>query len=81
MVHPVETQVACEVLRDLNIGKFKIKLNHRCILDAMMALCGVPEVRLFAVLGGLSRRLLFVREPRPLLLSVPQYGPDGVFPR
>ena len=37
--------MACEVLRDLGIGKFKIKLNHRCILDAVMALCGVPDVK------------------------------------
>ena len=35
-------KVLTEVLDSLDIGKYKIKLNHRKLLDAMMAVAGVP---------------------------------------
>lgn len=31
-----------EILTDLGIGKFTLKLNHRRLLDAMLDLAGVP---------------------------------------
>lgn len=34
--------VAVEILRELPIGSFMIKLNHRKILDAIFEICGVP---------------------------------------
>lgn len=34
--------VCAEILSDLPIGKFMIKLNHRRILDAVFEICGVP---------------------------------------
>jgi len=34
--------VATEILTDLPVGKFSIKLNHRKLLDAIFELCGVP---------------------------------------
>jgi histidyl-tRNA synthetase len=34
--------VATEILSELPIGDFVIKLNHRCILDAIFEICGVP---------------------------------------
>lgn len=33
-------KVLCEVLDELNLGKFSIKLNHRALLDAILGLCG-----------------------------------------
>lgn len=35
-------QVVVEILLELDVGEFVVKLNHRCLLDAMMDLCGVP---------------------------------------
>jgi len=35
--------VAHEILSELPIGGFMIKLNHRGILDAIFEICGVPE--------------------------------------
>jgi len=35
-------QVVSEILTDLGIGKFTLKLNHRRLLDAMLDLAGVP---------------------------------------
>jgi histidyl-tRNA synthetase len=34
--------VAAEILSELPVGKFLIKLNHRIILDAVFEICGVP---------------------------------------
>ena len=35
--------VACDILRDLDLGGFKCKLNHRVLLDAIFDICGCPE--------------------------------------
>ena len=35
-------KVMVDILTELDIGDFCIKLNHRLLLDAMMAVCGVP---------------------------------------
>lgn len=32
--------VCCEILESLDLGNFKVKLNHRKLLDALMASCG-----------------------------------------
>jgi len=34
--------VAAEILTDLPVGSFVIKLNHRSLLDAVFEICGVP---------------------------------------
>ena len=34
--------VACEILRDLPVGSFRVKLNHRVLLDAIFEIAGVP---------------------------------------
>ena len=34
--------VAAEILSELPVGKFLIKLNHRKLLDAIFEICGVP---------------------------------------
>lgn len=32
----------CLLTADLELGKFTVKLNHRRLLDAMLAIAGVP---------------------------------------
>ena len=34
-----------EILLELDVGEFVVKLNHRRLLDAMMDLCGVPPAK------------------------------------
>lgn len=34
--------VAVEILKSLNVGKFKVKVNHRLLLDGLFESCGVP---------------------------------------
>jgi histidyl-tRNA synthetase len=34
--------VLVEILRNLQLGAFTVKLNHRKLLDAMLAIAGVP---------------------------------------
>ena len=41
----VVVQVLVEILSELDIGEFVVKLNHRRLLDAMMDLCGVPPAK------------------------------------
>jgi hypothetical protein len=41
-VYPVSGKVLVEILRELGIGEFEVKLNHRRLLDAMLAIAGVP---------------------------------------
>ena len=35
--------VAKEILTELPVGNFMIKLNHRRLLDAIFEICGVPS--------------------------------------
>ena len=42
MTLSVQFQVVVEILLELDVGEFVVKLNHRRLLDAMMDLCGVP---------------------------------------
>lgn len=42
-------QVLVEILSELDIGEFVVKLNHRRLLDAMMDLCGVPPSKFRAI--------------------------------
>ena len=32
-----------DILTELDIGKFQVRINHRCLLDGIFAICGVPE--------------------------------------
>lgn len=36
-------RLASEILNSLNIGRIKIKINHRKLLDGMFGCCGVPK--------------------------------------
>jgi histidyl-tRNA synthetase len=35
-------KVMVELLTELDVGGFKVKINHRKILDGMFEICGVP---------------------------------------
>lgn len=70
-------QVACEVLTDLDVGKFIVKvlpiappslfpvlmqlypchmqLNHRSLLDAILALCGVPDTKFKTICSSIDK--------------------------
>lgn len=48
-------QVLVEILSELGVGDFKIKLNHRRILDAMMRLCGVPAAKFRATCSAIDK--------------------------
>ena len=41
-LYELHVQVLSEILSELQVGEFVIKLNHRRLLDAMMDMCGVP---------------------------------------
>ena len=48
-------QVASEALTQLQLGNFEIKLNHRQLLDAMMALAGVPASKTRAICSAIDK--------------------------
>ncbi|KAK9849106.1 hypothetical protein WJX84_005227 [Apatococcus fuscideae] len=48
-------KVAAEALEQLQLGNFEIKLNHRQLLDAMMALAGVPASKTRAICSAIDK--------------------------
>ncbi|XP_020244991.1 histidine--tRNA ligase, cytoplasmic-like isoform X2 [Asparagus officinalis] len=48
-------KVLTELLNDLNIGDFEIKLNHRQLLDAMLEICGVPSEKFRTVCSSIDK--------------------------
>jgi histidyl-tRNA synthetase len=47
--------VACEILDSLPIGDFGIKLNHRCLLDAILDICGVPAEKFRSICSAVDK--------------------------
>ena len=47
--------VAAEILSDLPIGQFVIKLNHRRILDAIFEIAGVPEEKFRPICSAVDK--------------------------
>ncbi len=47
--------VAYEILSALPIGPFTIKLNHRKLLDAALAIAGVPAVKFRSVCSSIDK--------------------------
>lgn len=47
--------VVCEILDALPIGDFAIKLNHRCLLDAILDLCGVPAEKFRTICSAVDK--------------------------
>ena len=48
-------KVACEILSALPIGPFTIKLNHRKLLDAALAIAGVPASKFRTVCSSIDK--------------------------
>ena len=44
-----------EVLSELELGDFKVRLNHRLLLNGILRVCGVPKNRLEVVHVALAR--------------------------
>lgn len=47
--------VACDILDALPIGDFAIKVNHRCLLDAILDLCGVPADKFRSICSAVDK--------------------------
>jgi histidyl-tRNA synthetase len=47
--------VVCEILNGLPIGDFAIKLNHRCLLDAILDICGVPADKFRTICSAVDK--------------------------
>lgn len=48
-------KILVEVLDELNIGKYTIKLNHRKILDGVLDICGVPKEKFRAISSAIDK--------------------------
>ncbi|XP_052891478.1 histidine--tRNA ligase, cytoplasmic-like [Anopheles moucheti] len=48
-------KVVCEILRDVDVGEFMIKINHRKLLDGMLETCGVPTDKLRGVCSSIDK--------------------------
>ena len=50
-----KTQHAIEILKNLELGEFKCKLNHRLLLDSIMDLCGVPAEKFRPICSAIDK--------------------------
>ncbi|RPA79021.1 histidyl-tRNA synthetase [Ascobolus immersus RN42] len=48
-------RITTEILDNLDIGKYTIKLNHRKILDGLFAVCGVPEDKIRTISSAVDK--------------------------
>ncbi|KAI3980664.1 hypothetical protein MKX01_025229 [Papaver californicum] len=48
-------KVLTELLDELNIGDYEIKLNHRKLLDAMLEICGVPPEKFGTICSSIDK--------------------------
>ena len=48
-------RVMHEVLSNLEIGEFTIKMNHRMILDGMFQVCGVPQDKIRTISSSVDK--------------------------
>lgn len=56
MVNDAEViTVAKEILTELPVGNFLIKLNHRRLLDAIFEICGVPEEKFRPICSAVDK--------------------------
>ena len=47
--------VASEILANVHIGEFTIKLNHRGLLDAMLDIAGVPASKFRPICSAIDK--------------------------
>ncbi|OMO62504.1 Anticodon-binding protein [Corchorus capsularis] len=48
-------RILCEVLNELNIGDYEIKLNHRKLLDGVLEICGVPPTKFRTICSSIDK--------------------------
>eukprot|EP01132_Coremiostelium_polycephalum_P010275 gene10275-12603_t len=48
-------RLICEILDNVRVGKYLIKLNHRKLLDSIFAICGVPEDKFRAICSAVDK--------------------------
>ncbi|CAK0784455.1 hypothetical protein CVIRNUC_007659 [Coccomyxa viridis] len=48
-------KVVVEILTELEVGDFAVKLSHRRLLDAMLALCGVPADKFRTICSAIDK--------------------------
>ncbi|XP_019646837.1 PREDICTED: histidine--tRNA ligase, cytoplasmic-like [Branchiostoma belcheri] len=48
-------KIVAEILSELNVGDFVIKLNNRLLLDGMFAVCGVPEEKFRTICSAVDK--------------------------
>jgi len=48
-------KVVAEILTKLELGNYRIKVNHRKILDGMLAVCGVPKDKFRTICSSIDK--------------------------
>lgn len=48
-------KVLTELLDELNIGHYEVKLNHRKLLDGMLEICGVPQGKFRSICSAIDK--------------------------
>lgn len=48
-------RIIYDALKALEIGPFKIKVNHRCLLDGIFAACGVPQDKFRTICSAVDK--------------------------
>eukprot|EP01091_Cochliopodium_minus_P019400 TRINITY_DN8142_c0_g1_i3.p1 TRINITY_DN8142_c0_g1~~TRINITY_DN8142_c0_g1_i3.p1 ORF type:complete len:317 (-),score=113.32 TRINITY_DN8142_c0_g1_i3:66-1016(-) len=47
--------IMCNVLTELKVGKFKLKINNRKILDGIFEICGVPKDKFLTICSSIDK--------------------------
>lgn len=48
-------RITAEILTELDLGEFEIKVNHRMLLDGMLGVCGVPGDKFKSVCTSIDK--------------------------
>uniref|UniRef100_A0A182XVD5 histidine--tRNA ligase n=1 Tax=Anopheles stephensi TaxID=30069 RepID=A0A182XVD5_ANOST len=48
-------KIVCEILNEVGVGEFMVRLNHRKLLDGMLEVCGVPAKMFRAVCSSIDK--------------------------
>lgn len=48
-------KILTELLDELNIGEYEVKLNHRKLLDGMLDICGVPSEKFRTICSSIDK--------------------------
>lgn len=48
-------RIVSEILNDMQLGSYKVKVNHRQILDGMFEACGVPSDKFRTICSSVDK--------------------------